>query len=107
MSTKRKLCMAVFVCTQILYSFTAYAASYGDARWDEKDNRIQLQSVCANHKYGSIKSRECRAKVSKHFNRQCEKYTQRYNDSSTGNRTKYKNSKTKYCYAARHFKIVD
>ena len=34
------------------------------------NNRIKLKTGCANHSYGSINSRNCRAKVSKYFDKQ-------------------------------------
>ena len=107
MQYKTQLCIATFVCAQLIFPGNIEAASYGSATWNEANNRIKLKTVCANHKYGSIKSRECRARVSKHFQRQCTSYKQKYSGASTANRAQYKNSKSKYCYAARHFKIVD
>lgn len=107
MQFKRTLCIVTIVCTQTLPSSYSHAASYGTAIWDEADNRIILDTVCANHTYGSIASRQCRANVSKYFVRQCKSYTKKYTAASTKNRSKYKNGKNKYCYAARHFKIVD
>ena len=107
MQLKTMRCVAIFICAQVLIPNHAQAASYGSATWDEADSRIELKTVCANHKYGSIKSRECRAKVSKYFHRQCKSYTKKYSAASTKNRTKYKTGKNKFCYAARHFKIVN
>lgn len=107
MRIKKSLCVASFVCAQLLSPINAQAGSYGTATWDEAGNRIKLKTVCGNHGYGSISSRECRSKVSKHFKRQCKSYTKKYSAASTGNRAKYKKAKSKYCYAARHFRIVD
>ncbi len=107
MEAKKPLCVATFVCVQLISPLHVHAGSYGSATWDEAGNRIKLNTVCGNHDYGSIRSRECRSKVSKHFTRQCKSYTKKYSGASTGNRAKYKNAKNKYCYAARHFKIVD
>ena len=102
----RPLCTAIVICIQLI-SANTQAASYGSGKWNEKNNRIQLNTVCANHDYGSIKSRKCRAELSKHFNKKCKHFKKKYSASSSKNRTKYKNGKTKYCYAARHFKIVE
>ena len=107
MQLKTKRCVAIFIINQLLTPFHAQAASYKAATWDESGGRIALKTVCANHKYGSIKSRECRAMVSKHFHRQCKRYAQKYSAASTKNRAKYKTDKSKYCYAARHFRIVN
>ncbi len=107
MQLKRKRCVATFICAQLLVPVYALAASYGSATWDEAGSKLELKTVCANHKYGSIKSRKCRAEVSKYFHRQCESYTKKYGAASTKNRSKYKTGKSKYCYAARHFRIVN
>ena len=107
MQFKRNLCVALFVCAHALASNYSLAASYGSATWDEADNQIELSTVCANHTYGSISSRKCRARVSKYFVKQCKAYKKKYSAASTKNRTKYKNGKSKFCYAARRFKIVD
>ena len=107
MQLKRSLCVTTFVCAQLLSPIYAQAGSYGSATWDEAGNRIKLKTVCGNHGYGSISYRECRSKISKHFKYQCKSYTKKYSAASTKNRAKYKGAKSKYCYAARHFKIVD
>lgn len=108
MQFRKSLCVvALVVCTQTLPVSLTHAASYGSATWDEADNKIKLNTVCANHTYGSISSRKCRARVSKYFVKQCKMYEKKYAAASTKNRSKYKNGKSKFCYAARRFKIVD
>ena len=101
------LSMAALLGAHLLLAILPHAASAASKNWDEHDNRIDLDSVCAEHKYGSINSRQCRAATSKQFKQQCKSYTRRYNGASSKNRKRYKNGKEKYCYAARHFKIVD
>ena len=107
MQFKTKLCATTLVCVQLLLPVNLEADSYGSATWDEANNRIQLKTVCTNHSYGSINSRNCRAKVSKYFNKQCKSYTKKYSSAPTKTRAKYKNGKSKFCVAARHFKIVE
>ncbi len=107
MQLKTKLCATTLVCAQLFIPVNLQAASYGSATWNEANNRIQLKTVCANHSYGSINSRNCRAKVSKYFGKQCKSYKKKYSNASTKTRTKYKNGKSKFCYASRHFKIVN
>ncbi len=107
MQFKRNLFVVVFTLTQLFYLANTHAASYGSATWDESDDRILRKTVCANHEYGSIKYRECRAEASKYFVRQCKSLNKKYSKASYKNRTKYINGKSKFCYAARHFKIVD
>ncbi len=107
MQFKKSLYVALVIYTQTLPASYSHAASYGSATWDEADNQIKLNTVCANHTYGSISSRQCRAKASKYFVKQCKAYKKKYSAASTKNRAKYKNGKSKYCYAARRFKIVD
>ncbi len=107
MQLKTKLCATTLVCVQLFLPANLEAASYGSAAWGEAKNRIQLKTVCVNHSYGSINSRNCRAKVSKYFNKQCKSYTKKYSSAPTKTRAKYKNGKNKFCYAARHFKIIE
>ena len=107
MQFKRNLCIVVFTLTQLFYLANTHAASYGSATWDESDNRILRKTVCANHEYGSIKYRKCRVEASKHFVQRCKSFKNKYSKASSKNRTKYENGKSKFCYAARHFKIVD
>lgn len=107
MQFKRNLCGIVFTFIQLFCLADTHAASYGSATWDESDNRILRKTVCANHEYGSIKYRECRAEASKRFVQQCKSFKKKYSKASSKNRTRHENGKSKYCYAARHFKIVD
>ncbi len=107
MQFKSKLCATSLVCAQLFLPVNLQAASYGSANWDEANNRIQLKTVCANHDYGSINSRKCRAEVSKYFNQQCKSYKKKYSGASTKIRAKYKTGRSKFCSAARHFRIVE
>ena len=76
-------------------------------QWKEKGGEIQLKSVCYNHKYGSIVFRQCRADAQKQFKGRCSHFTRQLDHATGTQRADFKKSEHKYCYAARHLRIVN
>ena len=102
-----RLSIVALLGAQLLLASIPQASGAAPRGWEETKNRIDLDSVCAEHTYGSIDSRNCRSAASRQFKQQCKSFTSRYNGASSKNRKRYKAGKEKYCYAARHFRIVD
>ena len=95
------------VCTLCITLNSAYSAGGGDFSWEEKNGRIDHKTVCASFGYGSIPYRQCRAKAARYFRQHCEDLTKKVDSSSGDTRAGLKQEKKKYCYTARHFKIVN
>ena len=76
-------------------------------KWKEQDGNIQLNTVCYNHKYGSIVYRQCRADAQKQFKGRCSHFGRQLEFATGSQRAGFKRSEQKYCYAARHLSIVN
>ena len=94
-------------CALSIAASTAGAAGGGGFSWDEKNGKIERKTVCANHGYGSIKYRECRARAAKYFKQRCNSLSRQLDSATGSNRSRLKQEKDKICYTARHFKIVN
>lgn len=76
-------------------------------QWKEQDGEIQLNTVCYNHKYGSIVYRQCRADAQKQFKGRCSHFSRQLEFAVGSQRADFKKSEHKYCLAARHLSIVN
>ncbi len=82
-------------------------ATAATVKWKEDANGVQLNTVCYNHKYGSIVYRQCRADAQKQFKGRCSHFERKLEFASGEQRAILKKGEKKYCYAARHLRIVN
>ncbi len=71
--------------------------------WEERDGRIDSDSVCADHKNGSIAYRECRSYAIDYFHAQCHKHREGVESSVGAKREKERTLRDKFCNIADRF----
>jgi len=82
--------ITIILLTMITQNTTAKPKYSTEPKWETKNNRIILETVCKDYKKGSLKNRECRGHAANIFKEKC-----------------HKEKIQKYCDAIRKFKIID
>jgi len=96
-----------FISTLVLSLCLQSTACAATVKWKEDANGINLNTVCYNHRYGSIRYRQCRADAQKQFKGRCAHFSRQLDYATGTQRAEYKKGEHKYCYAARHLSIVN
>jgi hypothetical protein len=91
------LFMGLAACSHVGYQGgqASQAPSYS-----EKNGKIVLDSICADHKAGSRAYRGCAAKADQWLDGQCQKYRGLFTSSDSGTAQRYRHEYYKFCDAA-------
>jgi hypothetical protein len=97
----RKVAVGVVVAGLLGCSHVGLQGTQSQApSYSEKNGKIVIDSICADHKAGSKAQQQCALKADNWLDAQCEKYRDLFTSSDTGTAQRYRHEYYKFCDAA-------